>query len=503
MIRNVLLTLAILTAGAATALAPPCTAQITAERIATGLTAPVYATHAPGDASRMFILEQPGVVRLMKDKSLQTAPFLDITSIVNGGGEQGLLGLAFHPQYQSNGYFYVYFIMGSGAGNSVIRRYSVTSDPDSADAASGTPVFSIPQPFTNHNAGHIAFGSDGYLYFGLGDGGSANDPSDRAQNGLDLMGSLCRIDVDGADAYPGDPNNNYAIPPTNPFVGSPSFLDEIWAYGLRNPYRWSFDRLTGDLWIGDVGQDCFEEISFAPGTSTGGENYSWDIMEGPDCFNEMPFSCNQGPCGSGLVDPIFSIAHSGVIAITGGYVYRGSRIPAIYGEYFFAEFYSGTIQSIRRTGAGLALADTTDWTAALDPPTSNINSIAGFAEDLNGELYILDAGGEMFQIVPESTDAPVVNPPAGFAIEPATPNPFRDITRFDIRLESAGALRAAMYNASGRLVRVLHDGPAPAGVLPVSWTGYDARGETAPAGVYFLRVTGGDRTASARVVLLR
>jgi glucose/arabinose dehydrogenase len=488
---------------AAALLAPgAASAQIVANRIASGLTFPVYATSPPGDSSRLFVVEQPGTIRLIKNDTLLAQPFLNITSIVNGGGEQGCLGLAFHPDYASNGWFFVYFIQddGSSQGLSSIRRYTVSGNPDVADSTSGVQIFLLDQPFTNHNGGTIKFGADGYLYVGLGDGGSAGDPSDRAQNGMSLFGKMLRLDVDGADGNP-DPNNNYAIPSGNPFAGDPNVLDEIWALGLRNPYRWSFDRQTGDLWIGDVGQDCYEEISFTPGTSTGGENYGWDVMEGPDCYDDLPPNCNRGPCGAGFVDPVHWLQHpAGLIALTGGYVYRGS-IEAIQGEYFFGEFYTADIISLRHDG--VAVVDTTDWTAVLDPPTTNIDQITSFAEDADGELYILDAGGEVFRIEidPTGADGPDIAKPSSFSLGPAHPNPFSGSTRFEVRLDRAADLTVSVYTADGRLVRRLHGGRMPAGTWPMEWrAGGDAG---VPAGVYFVKAEAGGRVESARVVLLR
>jgi glucose/arabinose dehydrogenase len=490
---------------AAAALAAPAaaSAQIIATRIATGLTFPVFATSPPGDPTRLFVVEQPGTIKLIKNDTLLARPFLDITSIVNGGGEQGCLGLAFHPDYATNGWFYVYFIQDDGSpnGESCIRRYTVSSDPDSADTGSGVPIFLLGQPFTNHNGGTIAFGDDGYLYLGLGDGGSGGDPSDRAQNGAVLLGKMLRLDVDGGDAFPADVDNNYAIPATNPFVGNPAVRDEIWALGLRNPYRWSFDRLTGDLWIGDVGQDCFEEISVVPGTSTGGENYGWDVMEGPNCYDDLPLNCNRGPCGAGFVDPVHWRAHpAGLIALTGGYVYRGS-IEAIQGEYFYAEFYTADIISLRYDG--VAVTDTTDWTATLDPPTANINQISGFGEDANGELYIVDAGGEIFRIEidPNGAGEPEVAKPSSFSLGPLHPNPFTAATRFEVRLDRATDLAVSVFSADGRLVTRLHGGPTPAGVLPLEWRPRSEAG--VPAGVYFVRAEAAGRVESGRVVLLR
>ncbi|MCA9753242.1 MAG: PQQ-dependent sugar dehydrogenase, partial [Gemmatimonadetes bacterium] len=263
----------------------PVDAQVESARVAAGLSRPVFATAPAGDPDRLFIIEKVGRIRILKNGVLLPSPFLDISSrVLSSGNEQGLLGLAFDPDYDTNGYFYTYYIAGTGAGNSVIRRYTVTSNPDVADPNTEYKIFRYPQAFTNHNGGTIEFGPDGYLYLGLGDGGSANDPGNRAQNGLELLGKMLRVDVT-MDDFPADTLQNYAIPPSNPFVGDPNFRDEIWSYGVRNPYRWSFDPSTGDLWMADVGQNCYEEVNFQPGTSVGGENWGWRIMEGTHCFN--------------------------------------------------------------------------------------------------------------------------------------------------------------------------------------------------------------------------
>lgn len=487
-------------------LAPPPSAhaQIRAERLATGLTRPVFAASPPGDLQRLFLVEQPGVIKILKGGVVLPQPFLDIQAAVNDAGtEQGLLGLAFHPQYATNGYFYVYFTEGVGAGNVVIQRYTVTANPDVADPASALRILEIAEPFTNHNGGHIEFGPDGYLYAGPGDGGSGGDPADRAQNGATLLGKMLRIDVD-SDDFPGDPLRNYSIPASNPFVGNPTVLDEIWALGVRNPYRFSFDRQTGDLWIGDVGQNCWEEIDFQPASSPGGENYGWDTMEGFHCFNEANFNdCGQGPCGTGLTDPVLEYGHGPHCSITGGVVYRGAACPAVQGAYFYADYCSNQIWSLRYDG--VTVSDQRNWTTILDGPTFNINSIAAFAQDGAGEMYILDRGGELFRVIPDPASAvgePQVARPGTLELGAARPNPFTGITSFEVRLDRPATLRVSVVDAAGRLVGRLHDGPAPAGVLPLEWRVQDRDAEVR-SGVYFLRAEADGRVATKRVTLIR
>src|SRR6266542_1933964 len=259
--------------------------------VVSGLTMPVTVTNAGDGSGRLFIVQQTGQIRIFTNGTLLLAPFLDISDLVSCCGEQGLLGLAFHPDYATNGFFYVDYT--DNAGNTVVARYSVSeNDPNVADPDSAQTVLTQVQPFSNHNGGQLAFGPDGSLYIAFGDGGSAGDPQENGQNLETWLGKILRVDINGDD-FPGDPDRNYAVPPDNPFVGVPG-LDEIWAYGVRNPWRCTFDRVTGDFFIADVGQGNWEEIDFQPANSTGGENYGWDVLEGMHCFEDIPQgSCNQ------------------------------------------------------------------------------------------------------------------------------------------------------------------------------------------------------------------
>jgi len=361
-------------------------------RVASGLSRPVLVTALPGDTARIFIVEQrngsTGYVRIVRNGSVLTRPFLSVPNLATDN-EQGLLGLAFDPNYAVNGYFFVNYTRGSDSAT-VIERYHVSADPDSADAASGQTVLMIPQPYTNHNGGNLVFGNDGFLYIGMGDGGLANDPGNRAQSDTSLLGKFLRIDVDSA--FP------YSIPPTNPFVDSPTARHEIWAKGVRNPWRWSFDRLTHDLYIGDVGQDAWEEIDFQSANSAGGENYGWRCMEGLHCTGLSGCTCND----PSLTLPIYNYDHSGgKCAITGGYVYRGCADSALQGTYFFADFCSNQIWSFRFENG--VISDFQDRTTELAPGGGlSISSISSFGEDAMGELYICDLNdGEVFKIVPD------------------------------------------------------------------------------------------------------
>jgi glucose/arabinose dehydrogenase len=350
--------------------------DVALQPIATGLSQPVALTHA-GD-TRLFITEQTGTIRIYDALGLRATPFLDIRSIVLSGGERGLLSVAFHPRYRDNGLFFVYYTGRDGNNN--VARYNVSSDPDRADAASGTILLTIPHPnFANHNGGQLQFGPDGYLYIGTGDGGSAGDPNNNAQNLSQLLGKILRIDVDHGSPY--------AIPPSNPFAQRAGARGEIWAYGVRNPWRFSFDRITGDLWIADVGQDAFEEVDFQPATSIGGENYGWRKMEGQHCYNP-----SSNCIDAGVTFPVLEYSHAGgACSITGGYRYRGSQIPSLQGAYLFGDYCSGKIWGATQTA--------TSWTSNTLLTTAL--SISSFGEDISGELYVMDvAKGIVYKIAP-------------------------------------------------------------------------------------------------------
>ncbi|QOJ13371.1 MAG: PQQ-dependent sugar dehydrogenase [Planctomycetia bacterium] len=391
--------------------------DFTAIRIQAGLVRPIYVTAPAGDFNRLFIISQ----RDIASQTLSTSgriKVLDLTTNtikpndflvvdnVSANSEQGLLGMAFHPQYEENGYFYVCYTEWPSPGVSVIARYQRSeTNPDMADPGSAAVVLRLAQPNSNHNGGWIGFGPDGYLYAAFGDGGSQNDPGNRAQDITDqLLGKMLRIDVDGPndivgdeddDAFPGNADRNYSIPPDNPFVGITGD-DEIWAYGLRNPWRPAFDRGTGDLWIADVGQDAIEELNFQSAGTTSALNYGWRCMEGLNCTGRTGCTCNAPT----LTLPIHTYTHGGGrCSITGGYVYRGCAIPALRGTYFFADYCSANIWTLRYS-PGAGVTDLTDRTAQLAPVGSTINAIASFGEDARGELYICDQGGELFKIVP-------------------------------------------------------------------------------------------------------
>ena len=344
---------------------------ISLTRIAGGFVQPVAITHAGDGSGRLFVAEQGGLIRILLSGVVAPVPFLDITGLVTpSGGEQGLLGLAFPPGFNTRRTFYVNYTNRTGVGNTVIARYGLTADANRADPASRQELLNIVQPFANHNGGQLAFGPDGQLYIGTGDGGSGGDPLGNGQSIATLLGKLLRIDVlSGISPY--------AIPIGNPFG------NEIWAYGLRNPWRFSFDRLTGDLYLADVGQSLVEEVNFQPAGLGAGANYGWNIMEGSRCFGSP--ACSN----AGLTLPVAEYLHgNGDCSVTGGYVYRGSA-AALKGIYFYGDFCSGRIWGLRRTATGFETALLIDTTF----------SISTFGEDEAGELYVADYGtGDIYRI---------------------------------------------------------------------------------------------------------
>ncbi len=484
-------------------------AQIATIRVASGLAYPVFATAPAGDTERLFILEQRGIIKILKSGTVLPTPFLDIDALITNptiSDERGLLGLAFAPDFDTSGHFYVYYTDLSGDSN--IVRYTVSANPDSADPASAHRILFLDQPYGNHNGGTIAFGPDGYLYMGFGDGGSSNDPHGNGQSGSTILGKFIRIDPT-ADDFPGDPNQNYAVPPSNPFVGDPSYRDETWSIGLRNPYRWSFDRLTGDMWIADVGQGCWEEVDFEPAGGPGGVNYGWRALEGNHCF--VVGNCNATGCdSSGYTLPVHEYSHTQdgfSCSISGGYVYRGSAIPALAGTYFYADYCSAHIYSFRYDGS---VTELTKRTTELAPGGGlSIASPVAFGQDGVGELYIVDraaTSGEVYKIIPDP-DFVGVNPdpasPAGFALTRPAPNPAGSFTRFDLAVPRAGVVRVTVHDAAGRLVRSLWDGETPAGVRTFTWDGRDVADRPAASGVYFVRAEGPDGRSTQRIALRR
>ena len=364
------------------------------EEFATGLSQPVGIMHAGDGSERVFLLEQSGRIKVVKNGLVNATPFLDLTSVIdNASTEQGLLGLAFHPDYDNNGYFYVNYTRNAEPESederdlTTIARYQVSSgDPDIADQTE-TKILEIAQDWVNHNGGDIHFGPDGFLYIGMGDGGGSNDQYGHAQDLQSLKGKMLRIDVDGAPVA-GDVLcgliQNYGIPASNPFADSTG-CDEIWSYGLRNPWRFSFDRDTGDMYIGDVGQNAWEEIDFEP-PGTAGRNYGWSCREGAHDFGN-----NRECTGVAPTDPILEYSHGPHCSVTGGYVYRGPG-ALINGYYFYGDYCS--------TVVWLAIEGDSGWSSTQWPLAApTLNSISSFGEDEQGNLYVADRDdGKVYRI---------------------------------------------------------------------------------------------------------
>lgn len=356
--------------------------NLTLSVVASGLNDPLDLQTPPGERARLFVVEQAGRIRIVRNGSLVGTPYLDISDRINSGDERGLLGLAFHPQFAQNGRFFVYYT--DRRGDIHISEFRAASaGADTADPSTERLIlFANHQPFANHNGGGLAFGADGFLYIGLGDGGGGGDPQNNAQNLGRVLGKMLRIDVNNG--------NPYAVPNGNPFVGRPGAAPEIWAYGLRNPFRFSLDRATSDLYIGDVGQNQIEEVDVGLRSRGGGENYGWPVTEGTQCFRPSS-GCNT----AGLTLPLTQYNHGLGCSVTGGYVYRGCRLPGYAGTYFYGDFCTGLVRSFRLVNG--QAAEERDWTSALG---SSRFSISSFGTDDDGELYVVDYGGQILRLGP-------------------------------------------------------------------------------------------------------
>ena len=350
------------------------------EQVASGFEQPVFVTAADDGSDRLFVVERAGRIRIIASGQVAPEPFLDITPIVeSGSSEQGLLSVAFPPDFSQSGVFYVYYTArgGEGVGDNTIARYRVSeADPGRADAESGEVLMAIPDERVNHNGGLVLFGPDGFLYAGFGDGGGGGDPDGNGQNPRTVLGSIIRIDPNG-DESP------YAIPPENPFADGEAGAPEVWIWGLRNPWRFSFDRETGDLFIADVGQNAVEEINWLPAGTAGGTNFGWNVTEGTRCFRTD--SCDT----AGFTPPVAEYSHDFGCTVVGGYIYRGTLESELDGVYLFADFCSGLVWGLGRNAAG-------QWLVS-DPVETGL-SISSFGEDARGEVYLVDLRGEIFRV---------------------------------------------------------------------------------------------------------
>lgn len=423
------------------------TPVIALQNFASGFSSPLEITHC-GD-SRLFVVEQDGLIRILNaNGTINATPFLNVTGLTNGGGEQGLLGLAFHPNYASNGYFYINYT--NTIGNTIIARYSVSAGDPNVASPTGTILLTIAQPYSNHNGGTLKFGPDGYLYIGMGDGGSGGDPENRAQNINELLGKMLRIDVNSGAPY--------AIPSSNPYVGAPG-EDEIWAIGLRNPWKFSFDRQTGDLWIADVGQNAYEEVNRA-GAAEAGLNYGWRCYEGNTAYNTAGCAA-QGTMKS----PLFVTTHaSGNCSITGGYVYRGSLYPNFQGKYFFSDYCQAKIGMSDATGNVTLSA------------TFSGNNFVTFGEDSAGELYVGSISNGIIYKVIDSSLGTEENNKQAFRIYP---NPAKSEVFLGSNDPWVYASKIEINDLNGKVIHTQQNSSEP--IRSVST-------ERFPAGMYVLKV---------------
>ena len=440
----------------------------------------------PGDGSnRIFVVEQAGIIRVFYNNPGTSSDkiFLDIRDRVASGGEMGLLGLAFHPDYSQNGFFYVDYTSTNPNRHTVVARYKVSgSNPDSADIESETILLTQEQPFANHNGGKVAFGPDGYLYISFGDGGSGGDPYNNGQNLSTFLGKILRIDVNSSNG-----NLNYSIPPSNPFAGNTSgYKEEIYAYGLRNPWRYSFDFTTNKLWCADVGQDQWEEID----TIQKGKNYGWRIMEGNHCYNP-PSGCDT----AGLTLPVWEYSHnSGNCSITGGYVYRGKSAPGLAGKYIYADYCTSNIWALDVSGS---------------PPQNQFlfrapGQITAFGIDQDNELYFCDFDGSIYKLKSSSTGVNSLNnAPGAFKLFQNYPNPFNPVTKISYYLPEAGIIKIEIINELGKILEVLENGSKPPGNHETDWNASDYGSGIYYAKVIIKSITGKYYNKTIKMVLLK
>lgn len=449
---------------------------------------PVFVTHSNDGTNRVYVVERYGLIKIFQnDSNAATSKiFLDVTNLNNGSTytERGLLGLAFHPNYASNGYFYIYYTR-VGDGANVLARFSrSTTDPDKADSLSQQILWAYPDPYVNHNGGMLTFGLDGYLYIGMGDGGSGGDPGNRAQNTNEMLGKIHRINVDSTSG-----GNNYSIPATNPFAVSGG-RPEIYAYGLRNPWRFSQDAVTGLIYCGDVGQDAWEEVDIIEV----GKNYGWRCYEGNHTYN----TSGCGPM-TDYTFPIKEYANAGSeCSITGGYVYRGLRRPELTGRYIYADYCSAKIWKLKYE-AGVVTEDALVLTAP--------SSVFSFGTDQQNELYVCCSNNLIYRF--NKSDAVGIGDNSTgvadkFELEQNYPNPFNPETNINYYLPQMSKVRLTIYDALGKEINTLVNTNQLAGKYQIRWNGKDAMGNNIASGAYFYRLTAGENfNETKRMVMVK
>ncbi len=447
-----------------------------------GLDAPVRVA-APNGDPRLFVVERTGRIRVFNQDGSPRGVFLDISDQISSLGEGGLLGLAFAPNFFNTGRFYINYTDLDGSTR-VDRFRVIHTTPDQAVASSQENLLIIPQPAVYHNGGHLAFGSDGMLYVGMGDGGNTAT----AQDGQSLLGKMLRLDV--------DQESGYSIPEDNPFVEGGA-RPEIWAMGLRNPWGFSFDGETGDLYIADVGQNNLEEVDILPVDLPGGQNLGWPLMEGGDCY-EPATGCNDGS----LLLPEYTYTHGGDpyrCSISGGEVYRGRNLPSLQGRYLFSDYCSNQIWALRWS-AQEGVVSVVDMSHAMTPPSGSFGSVVAFGHDGFGEMYIVDmSNGVVYRV--ESAVSPVPEATVA-ALRQNVPNPFNPSTRIDFRLEKAGPVTLEILDLGGRRLATLVNESLAAGSHQVVWDGTDDGGAGQGAGIYLYRLTAGGVSQTRKMALV-
>lgn len=437
---------------------------------------PLFVTHANDGTNRVFIVQRFGLIKVLPNDSNTTNSkiFLDVTNLNNASTylERGLLGLAFHPNYAANGYFYIYYTR-VGDGANVLSRFSRSAtDPDKADSLSEQILWAVTDPYVNHNGGILFFGLDGYLYVGMGDGGSSGDPGNRAQNPNEMLGKTHRVDVNTTSG-----GNNYGIPATNPFA-SGGGRPEIFTIGMRNPWRMSQDPVTGLIWCGDVGQNLYEEIDIIEV----GKNYGWKIMEATHCYSP-PTGCNQ----TGLTLPIKEYGHSGGnCSVTGGYVYRGIRRPELTGRYIYGDYCSAIVWKLKYEN-GIVTED--------EPILTAPSSVYSFGTDQQNELYVCCGNGIVYRFNKSdlvSVSNNVTSLPEGFRLEQNYPNPFNPETNINYFIPELSRVKLTVFDATGKEISTLVNTTQLSGNYQIKWNGKDAYGNTIPSGVYFYNLTAGN-----------